>query len=75
VLAETGLLHANPAAVRASLFTGGGDFFLPQDKVQVKYEMLRAHLVDGRRSPTLRRLTATRGRRSTWCSHRSPKRG
>jgi transposase len=47
VLTEAGLLHANPGAVRAPLFTGGGGFFLPEDKVQVKYEMLRAHLVDG----------------------------
>jgi transposase len=46
-LSEAGLLHARPDAVRAALFTGGGDFFLPADKVQVKYEMLRAHLVDG----------------------------
>ena len=33
-------------AVGAPLFAGGG-FFLASDKVQVKYEMLRAHLVDG----------------------------
>jgi transposase len=46
-LTEAGLLHANPAAVRAPLFTAGGGFFLAEDKVQVKYEMLRAHLVDG----------------------------
>jgi len=46
-LTEAGLLHANPDAVRARLFTGGGEFFLPSDKVQVKYEMLRAHEVDG----------------------------
>jgi len=46
-LSEAGLLHANPLAVRAALFTGGAEFFLPEDKVQVKYEMLRAHLVDG----------------------------
>ena len=46
-LTEAGLLHANPDAVRAALFTGGGEFFLPADKVQVKYEMLRAHVVDG----------------------------
>ncbi len=45
-LSDVGLLHANPDAVRAGLFTGGGEFFLPADKVQVKYEMLRAHLVD-----------------------------
>lgn len=46
-LTEAGLLHANPDAVRAGLFTDGGEFFLPADKVQVKYEMLRAHVVDG----------------------------
>jgi transposase len=46
-LTEAGLLHANPAAVGAALFTSGGGFFLAEDKVQVKYEMLRAHLVDG----------------------------
>ena len=32
--------------MRAPLFTTGG-FFLAEDKVQVKYEMLRAHLVEG----------------------------
>ncbi len=46
-LSDAGLVHANPASVRATLFTGGGEFFLPEDKVQVKYEMLRSHLVDG----------------------------
>ncbi len=46
-LSEAGLLHANPVAVRAPLFTAGGGFFLAEDKVQVKYEMLRAHVVDG----------------------------
>ena len=45
-LGESGLLHPNPAAVHAPLFATGG-FFLAADKVQVKYEMLRAHLVDG----------------------------
>jgi transposase len=44
-LAESGLLHPNPEAVGAPLFAAGG-FFLAADKVQVKYEMLRAHLVD-----------------------------
>ena len=28
------------------MFTAGAGFFLAADKVQVKYEMLRAHLVD-----------------------------
>ena len=46
-LTEAGLLHAKPAAVRAPLFIAGGGFFLAEDKVQVKYEMLRAHVVDG----------------------------
>ena len=46
-LTEAGLLHPNPEAVVASLFTGGSGFFLASDKVQVKYEMLRAHLVEG----------------------------
>jgi transposase len=46
-LSESGLLHPNPAAVQARLFSDGLDFFLAADKVQVKYEMLRAHLVDG----------------------------
>jgi transposase len=40
-----GLLHPRADAVTAELFTGGG-FFLSADKVQVKYEMLRAHLLD-----------------------------
>jgi transposase len=47
VLAESGLVHPNPAAVRAPLFESGTGFFLAADKVQVKYEMLRVHLVDG----------------------------
>lgn len=46
-LSKAGLLHTRPDEVRAALFINGGDFFLPADKVQVKYEMLRAHLVDG----------------------------
>jgi transposase len=45
-LAEAGLLHPNPEAVGAPLFATGTGFFLASDKVQVKYEMLRAHLVD-----------------------------
>ena len=41
------MLHPNPDAVFAPLFTGGSGFFLAADKVQVKYEMLRARLVEG----------------------------
>ena len=45
-LTEAGLLHPNPDAVLAPLFAGSGSF-LASDKVQVKYEMLRARLVEG----------------------------
>jgi len=34
-------------AVTASVFDHESGFFLPTDKVQVKYEMLRAHVADG----------------------------
>jgi len=46
-LQAAGLLHPHPAQVTAALFDGSRPFFLAEDKVQVKYEMLRAHLVDG----------------------------
>ena len=46
-LTEAGVLHPNPDGVFAPLFTGGSGFFLASDKVQVKYEMLRARLVEG----------------------------
>jgi transposase len=46
-LEAANLLHPHPELVRAPLFDGRQPFFLAVDKVQVKYEMLRAHLVDG----------------------------
>jgi transposase len=46
-LEEAGLLHSRPNAVIAAVFDHESGFFLPSDKVQVKYEMLRAHVVDG----------------------------
>jgi hypothetical protein len=46
-LEAAGLAHAGPEMVTAPLFSVGNPFFFPLDKVQVKYEMLRAHLVDG----------------------------
>lgn len=46
-LQAAGLSHPRPTEVTAALFDGSKPFFLAQDKVQVKYEMLRAHLVDG----------------------------
>jgi transposase len=45
-LAAAGALHAHPEVVRAELFVRNR-FFDPLDKVQVKYEMLRAHVIDG----------------------------
>lgn len=46
-LETVGLIHPHPDAVIAPLFTGGDPFFYALDKVQVKYEMLRAHHADG----------------------------
>ena len=43
------LLHPNPDAIRAPLFHADNPFFLAADKVQVKYEMLRARDRDGLR--------------------------
>ena len=47
ILKQSGLTHPRPEAVTAPLFDGHETFFLALDKVQVKYEMLRAHIVDG----------------------------
>jgi transposase len=46
-LEEAGALHRHPDRVRAEPFRRHR-FFDPLDKVQVKYEMLRACAVDGR---------------------------
>jgi transposase len=46
-LEDAGALHRHPDRVRAKLFEGNR-FFDPLDKVQVKYEMLRAHVIEGR---------------------------
>jgi transposase len=46
-LEEAGLIHPASEAVRAEPFRTQPEFFLAADKVQVKYEMLRAHLVGG----------------------------
>jgi transposase len=45
-LAAAGALHPHPEEVRADIFLRNR-FFDPLDKIQVKYEMLRAHAVDG----------------------------
>ena len=44
-LEENGALHRHPDRVRARFFEQLR-FFDPLDKVQVKYEMLRAHAVE-----------------------------
>jgi hypothetical protein len=46
-LQAAGLVHANAGAVSAEVFVSGDPFFFSLDKVQVKYEMLRAVAVDG----------------------------
>jgi len=46
-LARAGLVHPRADAVTAELFCSAHPFFLAADKVQVKYEMLRAVVVDG----------------------------
>lgn len=46
-LAAEGLLHPRPQEVTAPLFVGPEPFFSAADKLQVKYEMIRAHVVDG----------------------------
>jgi transposase len=45
-LRQQGALHPNPEAVKDEAFRQG-EFFDPRDQVQVRYEMLRRHRVDG----------------------------
>jgi transposase len=47
-LRAAGALHPRPQSVGDQAFTGGHDFFDPRDRVQVKYEMVRRHRVEGR---------------------------
>jgi len=46
-LEVAGLAHPRPEAVTSPLFRSGDPFFFNLDKVQVKYEMLRARALDG----------------------------
>ena len=46
-LREAGALHPHPETVRDDVFRSH-PFFDPRDRVQVKYEMVRRHQVDGR---------------------------
>jgi hypothetical protein len=45
-LAKDGVLNPHPEAIRDALFTGN-PFFDAKDLVQVRYEMVRRHRVDG----------------------------
>ncbi len=47
-LEQEGALHPGRSRVRAQLFWEHPTFFDARDELQVKYEMLRAHVVDGR---------------------------
>ena len=47
VLETTGLGHPRPESVTSPLFQAREPFFFALDKVQVKYEMLRAHFCEG----------------------------
>ena len=57
-LREAGALHPHPDAVRDDAFLSH-PFFDPRDRVQVKYEMVRRHRVDGR--PVTEVAAALRG--------------
>lgn len=46
-LEQAGLVHPRPEKVTAEAFVSGEPFFFPLDKVQVKYEMLRAVALEG----------------------------
>lgn len=47
-LRAAGTLHPHPEAVRDQAFAAGAEFFDRRDRLQVRYEMLRCHRVDGR---------------------------
>jgi len=46
-LEAEGMVHPHPETVTAPLFVEHEPFFFALDKLQVKYEMLRSHVVDG----------------------------
>jgi len=46
-LRASGTLHPDPEAVQDEMFAQH-EFFDPRDQVQVKYEMVRRHLLDGK---------------------------
>jgi len=46
-LREAGLLYPHPDRIRDPLFLDQPDFFDSHDLLQVHYELLRSHLIDG----------------------------
>jgi transposase len=52
-LQQEGTLHPAQTRVRAQLFWEHPTFFDARDELQVKYEMLRAHFVDGQTVTTV----------------------
>jgi transposase len=52
-LQQEGTLHPARTRVRAQLFWEHPTFFDARDELQVKYEMLRAHFVDGQAVTTV----------------------
>lgn len=60
-LEEAGLLHPHPDRIRDPLFLDQPDFFDSHDLLQVHYELLRAHLIEGDKIAGLcRRFGASR---------------
>jgi transposase len=57
-LRAAGALHPHPERVTDELFARG-PFFDRRDRVQVKYEMLRAHTVEGRQVSKVARVFGT----------------
>jgi hypothetical protein len=74
-LEQAGLLHPAPDAVVSEPFRSHPQFFASFDKVQVKYEMLRAHAIDGKSATAAAESPGTRARRFIWFRRRSSARG
>jgi len=45
-LRQAGLLHPEPERIQEPLFLAFPAFFDPHDQLQVRYEMVRSHLVE-----------------------------
>jgi transposase len=53
-LAQRGVLHPHPEQIQDALFHGG-IFFDTRDLIQVRYEMVRRHRIDGQSVPQVAR--------------------